>query len=995
VKEEAFRSPGKEFRGAPFWSLNDRLEDGELRRQIALMDEGWFGGFFLHAREGLTTPYMTPEWLDRMAACVEEAERRGMYAWLYDEDKWPSGFGGGMVTAQRREYRAKALAMMISGRLDEVKEAIRVFECDLVDGKPENPKPTAREETTPGKNYLYFCLWQSGIGSKWYDGFAYLDTLNPEAVRAFTESTYKPYYRRLGKSFGSTIPGIFTDEPNIYAGRSVGVLDYPSIPWTEGLPEYFQARKGYDVRDHLPSLFFDVGDYRRVRYDFWGVLSTLFLEAFTKQLYDWCEQHGLRFTGHYLAEETLLSQIRYTGSILPHYEYMHVPGIDHLSRNITGFLTVKQVASVANQLGKERVLSETYGCSGQNLSFEDRKWIGDWEYVLGVNLLNHHLSLYTMRGRRKRDYPPTIFYQQPWWRHNPLIDAYFARLSYALSQGARLANVLVLHPIGSAWAIYSPLNARETERLHEGFEALCRLLLELHRDFELGDEEILAKHARAQDGRLLVGRCSYEAVLLPPGVTIAETTLRLLEGFIQGGGLLITVEPTPSLVEGKPSEALQGLLAKAAKIRLSEAQLLQGLRRLQAEVEVSDPAGRPARDVWYHLRRDGSQKILFLADTNRERGFHVTVRLKGTGRLEEWNPLNGDVKAIPSKAQDGFTVASLDLPPVGSRLLVLDEAKEPLRPEAESPKALRAISLERRWLLRRHDPNALTLDYCRVKVEDGEWGPLVPVWRAHRQVSHLGLGVRFSVQYSFEAALGPREDGRAWLVLETPERYAVKVNEMSVAHKEEHGWWVDTSFRRVPIGGLLRRGLNTVELEGRTGFHKEMIAGTDAHEFETEIEHAYIIGDFAVESLGNRGFRLVEEGREARSGDLVKQGYPFFAGTVSLTQELELSKVHGRAILAFEGLSAIVANVLVNDREAGQVFLRPHELDVTGLLKEGGNTIEVQLVGSLRNLLGPHHHKAGELFSVGPGSFTDELNWIDGYSFVSFGLEDAELLMEA
>jgi hypothetical protein len=1002
VREETFKNPGKEFRGAPFWSLNDRLEDGELRRQIALMEEGWFGGFFLHAREGLTTPYMTEEWMERLEACIQEAQKRGMFAWLYDEDKWPSGFAGGIVTAKRREYRAKALAMMLSGRLDEVAEAIRIFECDLRNGKPENLRiVNPGEKGLRAKNYLYFCLCESPIGSKWYDGFAYLDTLSFEAVKAFIESTYEAYRRRFGKYFGSTIPGIFTDEPNFHAWRTLGIIDYPTIPWTYDFPEYFKARKGYDIRDHLPSLFFDVGDWKRIRYDFWSTITSLFLDAYTRQLYEWCEAHGLKYTGHYLAEETLVSQLRVAGAVMPHYEYMHVPGIDHLGRNIGGFLTVKQVASVANQLGRERVLSETYGCSGQNLSFEDRKWIGDWEYVLGVNFLNHHLSLYTMRGRRKRDYPPNLFYQQPWWPYNHIIEEYFERLSYALSRGIRKADILVVHPIGGAWALYSPLNPRRSEELHRDFEDLCRLLLELHRDFELGDETIMVRHGRVEGGRLIVGRCSYKAVILPRMVTMAESTLRLLESFLQGGGILIAIEPVPTLLDGRPSEGLKAFLEKVKRINLSEAEIIEALRPLEPQIEISDPAGRPVRQVWYHLRSDGSQNILFLANTDRNRGFDIALRIRGLGRgrLEEWNPFDGSISMVPCETRDGFTVASFRLPPVGSKLLVLDEAKEPLRLEARKPGALREILLGKRWLLRRHDPNALTLDYCRLKVEDGEWSPTMPVWKAHRTVSRLGLGTRFSIQYGFEAYLAPKTKDQVCLILESPEKYSIRINGAPIAYEESHGWWIDKSFKKIPIGNLLRKGENTVEIEAKegVGFYREMVAGTDSHDFEMELESAYIIGDFSVESLGDGRFRLVDEGPQTKvdSGDLGRQGYPFFAGRVSLIQELELPKIEGKVLLSIEGLHAILAKVLVNGVEAGKVFLKPFQVDVTGLLREGKNTIEIELVGSLRNLLGPHHHRAGELFSVGPGSFSDELNWTDDYCFVPFGLEEARLLIEA
>ena len=992
MDREVFRNPGKEFRGAPFWSLNDRLEDHELVRQIGLMDEGWFGGFFLHAREGLTTPYMGEEWFSRLETCIREAEKRGMYAWLYDEDKWPSGFAGGVVPASSPEYRVKALAMMISGKIIGSPELLRVFECDFEDGNPVNLRIVKTgEKPKPGKNYIHFYVWTAPIGSKWFDGFTYLDALNPEAVRRFIESTYEEYRRRFGEWFGKTVPGIFTDEPNYMSGHAGG-LDYPCIPWTMELPKVFKQRRGYDLLDHLPSLFFRVGDYRKVRYDFWRTVTELFLESYTRQLYEWCDRYGLKYTGHYLAEETLTSQIAVIGAAMPHYEYMHIPGIDHLCRHIEGFLTVKQVSSVANQLGKERVLSETYGCSGQNLSFEDRKWIGDWEYVLGVNFLNHHLSLYTMRGRRKRDYPPDLFYQQPWWRLNHLIESYFTRLSYALSRGIRVVDVLVIHPIGSGWAVYSPIDTSETDRLHGMFENLCRTLLERHWDFELGDEMIMARHGKVEEGCLVVGRCRYKAVIIPPSLTISSSVLRLLEEYVAEGGLLIAVKPTFTTVDCRPSDRVEKLLEKAVTVETPDEVVDILEKRVERRVLFKRLDGDD-RYVWYHLRRDGAQRILFIANTGRRRGVELEVGLLGRGRLEEWDPFTGDVETVNQRHVEGYTYTRVKLPPVGSKLLVLDENLEPETVEFREPKTLWEKPIDGAWSLKRERPNALTLDYCKVEV-DGSWSGRVPVWRAQDTVERLGYGKRFKVRYEFEVAL-EKLDREVWLVLESPEKFKVRVNGVEVEYKPEYGWWVDTSFKKIPLNGLLKPGLNTVELEGVRLFSKNMVSGVDAHELETEVEAVYIVGDFAVENVDDREFRIVEEKHVYEGGDLVKQGYPFYPGEVTLGNRFMLDKIDGRIFMVFEGLNAIAVEVSVNGRLVGYVFKRPHELDVTDYVKPGWNRVEVRLVNSLRNLLGPHHHKAGELTAVWPGSFRDELNWTDRYNFVPYGFDRVKLQARA
>ena len=61
-----------------------------------------FGGFFMHSRTGLDTAYLSDEWFKAIDSCINEAEKSGMLAYLYDEDRWPSGAAGGFVTSNDR-----------------------------------------------------------------------------------------------------------------------------------------------------------------------------------------------------------------------------------------------------------------------------------------------------------------------------------------------------------------------------------------------------------------------------------------------------------------------------------------------------------------------------------------------------------------------------------------------------------------------------------------------------------------------------------------------------------------------------------------------------------------------------------------------------------------------------------------------------------------------------------------------------------------------------
>jgi len=1013
-----FRNPPKEYREVPFWSWNDDLDPQELRRQIAIMDEAGWGGFFMHARVGLRTPYMGQQWLACIHACVDEARQRGMGAWLYDEDKWPSGFAGGLSVAPNPAYRAQYLVCKVDNRPALVAERIATFAAREVGGRLTDIRPDdAPALADDADRVVQFYPQTAPLGQAWFNDYAYLDLLNPDAVRAFLDSTHEAYARSVGDDFGGAVPGIFTDEPQLAAAGK------PAIPWTDGFAAYFQARNGYDLLPHLPALFFDVGEFHRVRYDYWRTVTVRFVESYTRQIYAWCEAHGLAYTGHYNAEDSLLSQIQWIGAGMPHYPYMHVPGIDKLGRLINAgpgtVLTVKQLDSVVCQRDLPRALCENYGCSGQDFAHTGRKWIGDWAYVLGITLNNPHLSLYSMRGERKRDFPQDIFYQQPWWPENNRIADYFARLSTVLSQGQRAVDVLVIHPIASAWTLYRPDAHYAVDQLDRALDDLLMTLMRAQRDFHLGDEMLMepgapceARVATDEAGpRLDVGKMAYRAVIVPPGTTLAQDTVRLLREFAAAGGTVLALEPVPTLVDGRPA---------AGSVILSEAKNLQPVLPATTRTVTLDALpgaldevlpfdvripGRPA--IWAHHRRIGETDCYFLANTDPDRGGVATVYLRGTGRLEAWDPATGEVRPLPCSQHDGITEVTLDFPPVGSHLLVLHRGQT-----SEVWQTSEVLKMEMplgdTWHLALGGPNALTLDTPQVRIGDeGDWSGPMHVLDAHGAVARAGVGASFALRFSFDAAVRPAAP--VYLVVESPERFDIAVNGLSVSNAEA-GWWTDISFRKVDVSAAVQAGRNEVVLEG-----------TFAR--DTELESVYLVGAFGV-----AGRRLKEENRyngqvfdryapdfrvtevpervraqrkvgqtfqSASAGglavDLTQQGLPFFAGRATLRQTVTLPAFDGRVVLEMHNLRAAVAHVRVNGQHQGTVAWLPHRVDVTAGLHPGENAIEIELVGTLRNLLGPHHLSGGDTAWSGPWEFRDKGRWTDDYILVPFGIDGVTL----
>jgi len=447
-----FVRPDSRYRGKPFWAWNGKLDPEELRRQVRLLKHMGLGGFFMHSRVGLDTAYLAKEWFQCIEACIDEARKQGMEAWLYDEDRWPSGAAGGLVT-KNPTYRRRSMALEMVGntkggvRTDDTKA---VFSARVEGNRVSGITRLRKGARTPtGQSILRF-REKVDECTPWHNGFTYLDTLNHDAVREFIRVTYEAYREHTGQEFGATVPGIFTDEPNFG-----GVLRFgrQTIPWTASLSATFKKRYGYDIMAYLPYVFFDSDDPRALttRYHYMECITFLFVDAFSRQIGEWCEQQGLRFTGHMLSEESLGSQSTVVGSTLRHYEYMQAPGMDLLTEYKREYDTAKQVSSVARQFGRQWRLTETYGCTGWDFPLEGHKALGDWQAALGINLRCQHLSWYTMLGQAKRDYPAGIFYQSPWWEHYAFVEDYFARIAAATTRGEEVRDVLVIHPIESMW----------------------------------------------------------------------------------------------------------------------------------------------------------------------------------------------------------------------------------------------------------------------------------------------------------------------------------------------------------------------------------------------------------------------------------------------------------------------------------------------------------------------------------------------------------------
>ena len=976
-----FAQPPLTLRGAPFWSWNDRLQPEELARQARDMKAHGMGGFFMHSREGLETEYMGPEWMACVRETVRTAREEGMGAWLYDEDRWPSGFAGGLVPGRGDAYRAKVLVLEEGDSYPEdAAGLLAVFAARLQGGCIGALRRLREGEALqPAETALAFRR-QVSPATEWFNDDTYADNLNPDAVAAFIETTYEAYAREVGGDFGAAVPGIFTDEPNIFAGRVRSANR--ALPWTDGLPAYFRERRGYDLLDVLPWLFYDGADDEgrlraaKARHDYWYTISQRFTEAYSQQLGTWCERHGLAFTGHYLYENELGEGILQGGAIMPHYRHQHVPGIDMLTEQNHEFLTIKQCSSVAHQFGRKRVLSETYGCSGWEFTFEGQKWVGDWQYVLGVNLRCQHLALYSLRGCRKRDYPPAFSYQATWWKYNGVVEDYFARVASVLTAGEAVRDVLVLHPVATGWSMLREGEAsrRAVDEYGERFNDFLRSVLATHYDCDLGDEQIMASDARVEGDTLWVGQAPYRVVVVPPDMrTLLAPTVALLERFLAGGGRVIAVEPLPAMVEAEPSDRLAALWRRPGVTVLPNAAGLQPALEaaLPRRVSLRNVQGQEAPSLLFMQRRIGPRLAYFLVNNDRRHGYTLDVALEGRGRLEEWDPLTGTICPVPAEEAGGMLRFTAPIGPAGSRLYVVEPEgqpapQEPARPPLGGGRPYGGPREQASFIgpvcpFTRTDPNVLTLDVCRYRLEGGEWSEAMEVWRAQREVREA-LGMRqvfyngLPQRYRWALAPHPHDGARLellftfqvrdvppnpiYLLVEGAEQFSISLNGQPVANRPV-GWYLDRGFHKV---------LLPTPLAG-----KNDLVVACAYNNHMELEDCFLLGDFSV-SVDRA---IVAEPHTLRFGDWTLQGYPHYAGSMIYHAQV-CCEPGERLTLHLGEVSAVDVAVWVNGSLAGHIPWRAaNGLDITPYVAPGVNNVDIEVVGSPRNMLGPLHLATG------------------------------------
>lgn len=1037
---EMFQNPGSEYRGAPFWAWSGTLDPKEIQDQIEVFQEMGFGGFHMHPRVGLETEYLGETFMECIQTAVKKAAQEGMLAYLYDDDRYPSGTCGGKVT-RNPEYGA--VYLMFSPK-EHPYELVGIYDVDfLPDGKIRSYKKCeGRAEHT----LIYaYCVPLTGRFTL-HNDMPYVDTLNPEAIEDFVERTYPLYKDAVGEYYGKTIHTMFSDEayiaqPAWYAYAQPFGGDHStdiSMFWSRKLPEAIQERYHLDIVECLPEILWGMEEPSFVKLAYFDTVSELFVTSFMKTCHDRCKEDGLLFTGHMNRENRLFEQTGTTGETMRAFRELDIPGVDILYNSVERN-TLKEAQSVVHQYGREGMLSELYGISNWDFDFRGYKYQGDWQAACGVTLRVPHLSMMTMRGEAKRDYPASLGKQSPWYREFSCVEDHFARLNTALTRGKPVVKVAVIHPIETYWMHVGvdDENMYGRHRAEKIFEDMTCWLEDGLIDFDLLAESMIPDIYR--EGAF--GEMRYDAVFVAGCETLRETTVTALKDFQKYGGRVVMFGDRPRYMDAKPWDYREfecRELSRECVVRAADPYRTVDMR-YNIRALIRD-GYRPENFV-YTLREEPDCKWLFLAsvkkmdcvDCNAPVDYRISV--KGLYRPFLCDTLSGEIHEVEGVRKDGWTCLTMKLYGLSPVLLRLEKleavetaetAEEKVsgtrseeKPTAETEEEMPGEMLEETAHARgnageenvpvythrldfkelvtycRREPNVLLLDRGEYRLDDGPWRAEEQVLRINN-ICRRALGWKechavinqpyaqkaeekhlVTVRFAIDARTEIRD---AHFVTEGASRIVLNGEQVPVCYD---GYYVDKALHTIPLP-VIPKGVNHLEVQ--------MEITENVH-----VECCYLLGEFGVYTRGCRTI-VCEPEEKIGFGDVTGQGMAFYGGSLRYRLPFCLPERGGtmyRTAVHCSAYRGAAVKVFVDGRDCGILAYPPYTTEL-GMLKAGEHVLELELLGNRFNTFGALHNMDSTNTWCSPYSWRTEGDaWSYEYQQRPFGiLKSPEILWE-
>ena len=368
-------------------------------------------------------------------------------------------------------------------------------------------------------------------------------------------------------------------------------------------------------------------------------------------------------------------------------------------------------------------------------------------------------------------------------------------------------------------------------------------------------------------------------------------------------------------------------------------------------------------NLFHHRRMMADGQVLFLVNSSLDEPVKGSVSLVGKDAVE-LNTLTGEMFDYPETADGKRIRVEFILPPAGSLLLYVFNKQQNGFEQTAPAKQYTALNASSPLTAKPDNSNVLTMDFCDLQTGNEIFRDQHVFDAADKAFKHHGFSdgnpwntsvqykdniVRrdtfktggFKATYRFTVA-GDFDMSDMKAVVERPHLYKITLNGQEI--KPEPGkWFLDRDMGMLPIGNIVKKGVNELTLE------------LSPMKIHAELEPAYILGNFTVQPAA-KGFTINPPVNTFAAGSWKAQGWPFYNGAVSYAKTFDVANLSGHYQVCLGDWKGTVAAVVVNGQQAGIIGFEPYRLDVSKFIRQGTNTVEVKIVGSNKNLLGPFHN---------------------------------------
>lgn len=570
-----------------FWQHG--AEESTLREYMEKIDSCGIHAVCLEARPH--PDYVGPKWWQDVDVIMDEARHRGMRVWILDDSHFPTGYANGAVKnapEHLKRWYLEEKALEVDGPLEGFRLAAatdlgsrrmmgRVFQRK---GETLVAVILARRQEDPNGRVWYDQL--QDVTDRLENGWLKMDIpqghwvvftytklmeavqkasdhisfLEKESCRILLDTVYEPHWERYKEDFGKTFAGFFSDEPGFYnlGGTGFGMVkigDQMPLPWSDQVWRLFQQRMGGPTA--IVGLYNDLnGAQAKARVTYMDIITRMYEENFSRQLGDWCEEHGVEYIGHVLEDVGLHSRLGPgTGHYFRAMAGQHMGGIDVVLNQLipdrdygkNGFYhySIQQLAASAahqNPRMKGRAMCEIFGAFGWSEGLSMMKWMADHMLVGGINWFVPHA--FTEKAFPDPDCPPHFYAHgmNPQYRYMHLVFDYMNRVCHLLNGGRAAVDNAVLFPAEGEWA-----------GGYRDYGVIGKLCLTHQIPYELVCVDAL-ETASVSQGRLQVGEASYRTLLVDHIDLLPDHALAQLERLYRQGACVRFVGHAPKGLDG-------------------------------------------------------------------------------------------------------------------------------------------------------------------------------------------------------------------------------------------------------------------------------------------------------------------------------------------------------------------------------------------------------------------------------------------------------------